>query len=527
MVLKYVKGTTGHLFPKVLRQEKYAYRERKAGTMEMNSVFLKKRNKCNTREYSSKWSEQKGLFFSIILIFLLFMREGQAVYAAENTVSGNDMVGGVKQDVIPVSELDMGDYSEKMVIGEKQLIAVTVIPYNATATTITYESSHTEVATINGMGRITAVAPGTTEIKASCGDKSASFTLQVAEESGIKVTDIEIANHGDELEVDKTLMLSATVLPSDATNSTVKYSSSDTSIATVSSTGEVKGIAKGNVIIYVTAGSVTKEVPITVKVATSKIRLNSDYLVMQPKETYQLKATVTPAEAAQTVTYRSADTEIAKVSENGTVTAGQVGSTSIIVSNGDCTVSVSVIVNQASEAADTPEVFSDNTGGTKSYPQKTDASAYKIIDPDMLYYFYSTGKILEIVGEGYRMELDGSKIRNYKNRLYTDIELLKDEEGLHFVLNRGEFLCGEINLFPDECEGKYLYLYNDSKGKYEMLQTDNFSQLTLTTPGKYLITEHRLAGSTVPIRYVIMTGGIFIVVGIGFYIGLKNKYWFW
>ena len=60
------------------------------------------------------------------------------------------------------------------------------------------------------------------------------------EDTTIAVTDIEIGEHEDVVNVGETLSLSATVLPVDATHSTVTYKSSDEAIATVNSSGEVK-----------------------------------------------------------------------------------------------------------------------------------------------------------------------------------------------------------------------------------------------------------------------------------------------
>lgn len=59
-------------------------------------------------------------------------------------------------------------------------------------------------------------------------------------EKQIEVTDIELASYEEELKVDKTMILSTTVIPSEAADIKVKFSSSNTEIATVSSTGEVK-----------------------------------------------------------------------------------------------------------------------------------------------------------------------------------------------------------------------------------------------------------------------------------------------
>ena len=64
---------------------------------------------------------------------------------------------------IKAEELDLGDYSTTMIVGEKQLLTVTILPYDATETSVTYSSSNETVATINGMGRITAVSIGSTD----------------------------------------------------------------------------------------------------------------------------------------------------------------------------------------------------------------------------------------------------------------------------------------------------------------------------------------------------------------------------
>lgn len=56
----------------------------------------------------------------------------------------------------------------------------------------------------------------------------------------IPVTDIEISDHEEEVEVGKTINLTATALPANATESTITFRSSDINIATVTSAGEVR-----------------------------------------------------------------------------------------------------------------------------------------------------------------------------------------------------------------------------------------------------------------------------------------------
>ena len=433
------------------------------------------------------------------------------------------------EETISVTELDMGDYMEQMIVGEKQLLSVTCLPMDATETTITYTSSNPEVASINGMGRITALAVGTTTITAFCQDVNASFELQVGEEEDttIPVSDIEIGSHENEVKVGGTLSISATVLPADATNSTVTYKSSDEGIATVNSTGEVQGISKGTVIIYVTAENITKEVSLTVKVPTTGLSVNNDYLILKKGNTFQLSASVTPVEANQVVIYRSMDEDIATVSDSGLVSAKKIGNTTIMVSNGDSSVAVSVIVNQNAVNAEEDEIPIEGIVDEKLYAQTVHVSEVEKIDKDTLYHLYETQEILKILGDGYMIEIDGRDIVNYENEFYTDIQLKKEDGGMSFYLNQGDFLCGDVRLYLAEPDGKYLYLYNTSKEKYELIQTDNLEELKLTTPGEYRITVQKLSYNSVMVVYFIVAGVVVLLIGEGVYIVLKKKYWFW
>lgn len=82
---------------------------------------------------------------------------------------------------IVATELDLGDYQSKMTVGQTQLLAVTVIPVNATEQTVVYSAGDTSIAKINGLGRITALAAGETKITARCGSVENSFMLKVEE----------------------------------------------------------------------------------------------------------------------------------------------------------------------------------------------------------------------------------------------------------------------------------------------------------------------------------------------------------
>ena len=299
----------------------------------------------------------------------------------------------------------------------------------------------------------------------------------------------------------------------------------------MTSGGEVKGISKGYVTIYVSAGSIIKEVNLTVKVKTTGININKEYLVMKPGTTFKLSVSVFPAEAEQAVSYKSTNTSVAAVSGSGVVTAKQTGSATIIVSNGDLSGAVSVIVNRdmessvaEPEAADSTEA--ENTS-EQTFDENTDVSETPVISEQMLYGLYTAGRLMKVTGDGYSIIIDGKKIVNYKNELNTDIELERAGDCIKFNLNAGEYLCGEVTLYIDDVKGKYLYLYNNVKHKYELVSTEDMSGLNLSTPGKYMITARPIREGNAAVRYILIAGGIGIITGIAVYVVVKRRYWFW
>ena len=350
-------------------------------------------------------------------------------------------------------------------------------------------------------------------------------------EQNIPVTDIEISDHEEEVEVGKTINLTATALPANATESTITFRSSDIDIATVTSGGEVKGISKGYVTIYVSAGSVIKEVNLTVKVKTTGININKEYLVMKPGTAFKLSVSVFPAEAEQAVSYKSTNASVAAVSGSGVVTAKQTGSATIIVSNGDLSGAVSVIVNRDTESSVAEPEAADSTDAENTseqiFDENMDVSEIPVISEQMLYELYTAGRSMKVTGDGYSIVIDGKKIINYKNELNTDIELERAGDCIKFNLNDGEYLCGEVTLHIDDVKGKYLYLYNNVKHKYELVSTEDMSELNLSTPGKYMITAKPIREGGTVVRYILIAGGIGIIAGIAVYVAVKRRYWFW
>ena len=159
--------------------------------------------------------------------------------------------------------------------------------------------------------------------------------------------------------------LTATVNPSTATDKTVTWSSSNSSVATVNN-GTVSAVAVGTATITATASgkTATCEVTVTPK-GVSSIKLDKTSVSMTVKEVLTLTATVEPADADdKTVTWTSSDESVAKV-DNGKITAVGKGTAKITASAGTinvtCQVAVSYAVNSVTLDKSTAQIEEDGT----------------------------------------------------------------------------------------------------------------------------------------------------------------------
>ncbi|MBP5390538.1 MAG: Ig domain-containing protein [Bacteroidales bacterium] len=167
----------------------------------------------------------------------------------------------------------------------------------------------------------------------------------------VAVTSVSLSKTTADLEIGSTLQLSATVSPSNATDKSVTWSSSNASAATVTPTGLVTGKAEGTSNITATAGGKSATCKVTVKkpaVAVTSVELDQTDITIKVGETQTLKATVKPDNASdKTVAWGSSKPDIASVDNNGKVTAIKEGVASITASCGGKTASCKVTVEKA------------------------------------------------------------------------------------------------------------------------------------------------------------------------------------
>ena len=199
--------------------------------------------------------------------------------------------------------------------------------------TLEWSSSDQSVLTVDQNGLVTAVGPGSATITLTAVGTSISYTTDAITVSAVEPTGIQIneGNWWTTLEVTEggTLQLTATVLPENASNKTVTWSSDNPSVATVNQDGLVTGVQFSNWTARITATTsngistyiqvqVTRQEPTGITINEN----TGEDILLYVGESFQLTATVHPENASdKTVTWESDDNNVARVSSTGRVVA--------------------------------------------------------------------------------------------------------------------------------------------------------------------------------------------------------------
>ena len=224
-----------------------------------------------------------------------------------------------------VSAIRISDTEVTLKTGKTFQLSATIEPADAMVPTIKWTSSNKSIATVSSTGKITAKKGGTCTITAATTDGTglkATCTVTVIQ----LVTSVAL-NHTT-LTVGKgsVFALDATVLPENADNKAVTWSSSNTSAVMDLGNGEFYAKAAGTSTITATAADGSgKKATCTVTVLSvmpTAISMSEPSVTIKPTETTQLSATITPSTASDvTLVWKSSNPEVATVSNTGLVTA--------------------------------------------------------------------------------------------------------------------------------------------------------------------------------------------------------------
>lgn len=239
-------------------------------------------------------------------------------------------------------------YATSMGKGTTQQLKAKVSPDDKVGQVV-WSSSNESVLTVDANGLVTAVGDGTASITATvdgvCATTDAiTVTTPVVKVSGVKLSaaNLKLAVGGEPS------TLTATVEPDNATNKNVSWSSSDPTVATVVA-GVVTPVKAGAATITVTTedGDHSAACKVTVIQPATGITLDKQKVALVGAAVEQLKAAVVPAEANQTVVWKSSNESVATVDQAGKVTPVSKGTATITAStedgnySQDCAVTVS------------------------------------------------------------------------------------------------------------------------------------------------------------------------------------------
>ncbi len=280
----------------------------------------------------------KNVIYNLVAYQLSIESWGDVVLSAAYSPENTQISCRTTKNDKPITKVSLNQAQVDLMKGDSSVLTATIEPADTTESkAIRWSTSNAAVATVV-KGKVTAVSAGEVTITAEAGTgKSASCKITVMEKPITKVS----LNKGQlALTEGEKGTLTATVEPSDTTDSKVlSWSSSNTKVATVAN-GMVTAVSAGEATITARAGngkSAACKVTVTRKAKPiTKVSLNKSQLTLTEGGRGTLTATVEPADTTESkvLSWSTSNAKVATVA-NGTVTAVSAGEATITAKAGN------------------------------------------------------------------------------------------------------------------------------------------------------------------------------------------------
>ena len=238
----------------------------------------------------------------------------------------------------PVKSVTLTAEKKRTGVGGTIEVIPEIKPADATITALEWSSDNTKVATVDENGIVTGVGKGTATIKARAADGTKRYgTIQIT--IAQQPTEIELNAYQISVPVGSYKNMSATVLPKNANNKEVVWSSSDESVAKINSYGRVTPVSRGTCVITCTSKEapevfVTANVEVTQPV--TRVAFNEKEVTVNVGSSVRVYWSTTPADASDpSVTLKSNSEKIATVSQDGVIYGVKRGSATITATAND------------------------------------------------------------------------------------------------------------------------------------------------------------------------------------------------
>ena len=295
----------------------------------------------NATNRNLRWSSSDEMVASVADGKVTAHRAGKAVIVVSTEDGGltaNCQVT-VNSKAVRVESVNLDRKDLALMVGESATLTATVFPSNATDKNVRWTSTNTSVVSAMD-GKVTALKVGSATVKVTTQDGGRTASCRVTVKSkAVSVESVRLDKKDLTLTVGESEVLTAMVSPSNATNRTVRWSSSDETVASAVN-GRVMAFKPGSTTVTVTTedGGLTASCQVTVKsnvVNVENVSLSKTELTLTEGEIATLTAVVSPSNATnKNVSWHSSDESVATVS-NGRVTALKAGSAVITVTAED------------------------------------------------------------------------------------------------------------------------------------------------------------------------------------------------
>lgn len=399
---------------------------------------------------------------------------------------------------IPLESITInGD--ETLSKNEEKTLTVTYNPTNTTDNkTVDWESSNPEIVSIDSTGKITGKKGGTAKITATVGNVKAEKEVKVV----VPIESVSLSGD-DSILKGETKRLTATINPEDTTDDkTITWSSDDENVLFVDQNGQIRGIKEGtaNVKAVVAGEETTKQITVN-EIHINSIAIDGDQeFEMIKNQTKNLSVTINPENTTDDkgVVWNTNNEEVARVDNDGKVTALKEGEATITATVGTNETSVkinvkeihinSVVINELDDeftrgdefkfsATYTPENTTDENKTVEWSSSNADVGT---IDQEGNFVALKEGTttITAKIGN-IKAEREVTVIENHVD----DFKLLQ-EEGEVLNIGNTQKLVTVVN--PENCTDAYTIKYSSSD---EAIATvDEKGNVTALKDGKVVIT---------------------------------------
>ena len=287
------------------------------------------------------WSSSNASVASVSNGTVTAVSAGSAIITAKSDDGGKTATCNVtvNSKIVAVTGVSLDNTSLELEEGEEYSLKATVQPANASNKQVSWKSGDETIATVSD-GKVKAIKPGSTTITVSTsdGNKTASCSIKVNEKI-YHVESVSLDKTSLELTEGDEATLTATVLPENANNKNILWSSSNENVATVSN-GLVKAVAPGTTSIIAKSedGGKSAQCNVIVKekiYPVESVTLDMTSMVLTEGDEARLLATVQPENATnKKLIWTSSDDTIVSVSE-GVIKALMPGTATVTVETED------------------------------------------------------------------------------------------------------------------------------------------------------------------------------------------------